>query len=72
MPSRRRRARLLALSVGGHLRISDPAVAEHLGSLLTGGLDGRTRFGTRPLSEAELAEISRTAVDTFLRAFGPG
>ncbi|WP_181784190.1 TetR/AcrR family transcriptional regulator [Pseudonocardia pini] len=64
--------RLLALSVAGELRIADPATAaEQFGSLLTGGMDARTRFGTRALPAAELAGIARSAVDTFLRAFAP-
>lgn len=64
--------RLLALSVAGHLSVADPAVAaEQFGSLLTGGMDARTRFGTRKIPEAELREVARATVDTFLRAFAP-
>jgi AcrR family transcriptional regulator len=64
--------RLLALAVAGRLRVEDPALAaEQFGSLLTGGLEARTRFGTRDLPAAERAEIARAAVDTFLRAFAP-
>jgi AcrR family transcriptional regulator len=64
--------RLLALSVAGHLLVDDPALAaEQFGSLLTGGMDGRTRFGTRRVPEPELREVARATVDTFLRAFAP-
>jgi AcrR family transcriptional regulator len=64
--------RLLALSVAGHLSVSEPAVAaEQFGSLLTGGMDARTRFGTRTVPQTELREVARATVDTFLRAFGP-
>jgi TetR/AcrR family transcriptional repressor of mexJK operon len=64
--------RPLALTVAGHLTVTDPAVAaEQFGSLLTGGMDARTRFGTRPLPEAELREVARATVDTFVRAFAP-
>lgn len=64
--------RLLALSVAGHLSVADPTVAaEQFGSLLTGGMDARTRFGTRAVPAAELREVARAAVDTFLRAFAP-
>jgi TetR/AcrR family transcriptional regulator, mexJK operon transcriptional repressor len=64
--------RLLALSVAGHISVGDPAVAaEQFGSLLTGGMDTRTRFGTRKVPEAELREVARATVDTFLRAFAP-
>ncbi|WP_214403503.1 TetR/AcrR family transcriptional regulator [Pseudonocardia lacus] len=63
--------RLLGLSVAGHLRVDAPAVAaEHFAGLLTGGIDARTRFGTRRLPAAELREVAGAAVDTFLRAFG--
>lgn len=65
--------RLLALSVAGHLRVDTPSVAaEQFASLLTGGMDARTRFGTRRVPEPEMREIARAAVDTFLRAFAPG
>jgi AcrR family transcriptional regulator len=64
--------RLLGLSVAGHLRVEQPALAaEHFSGLLVGGLDGRTRFGTRELPAAERREVAHAAVDTFLRAFGP-
>lgn len=64
--------RLLALSVAGHLSVTEPAVAaEQFGSLLTGGMDARTRFGTRKVPAAELREVARATVDTFLRAFAP-
>jgi TetR/AcrR family transcriptional repressor of mexJK operon len=64
--------RLLALSVAGHLQVDDPAVAaEQFGSLLTGGMDARTRFGTRQVPEFELREVARSTVDTYLRAFAP-
>ncbi|HLU54093.1 MAG TPA: TetR/AcrR family transcriptional regulator [Pseudonocardia sp.] len=64
--------RLLALSVAGHLSVPDPALAaEHFASLLTGGMDTRTRFGTRAVPEEELREVAKAAVDTFLRAFAP-
>jgi len=64
--------RLLALSVAGHLSVGDPALAaEQFGSLLTGGMDARSRFGTRRVPEQELREVAGAAVDTFVRAFAP-
>ena len=64
--------RLLGLSVAGRLGVDAPArAAEQFGSLLTGSMDARTRFGTRQVPPEELREVARDAVDTFLRAFGP-
>jgi hypothetical protein len=39
-------------------------------ALLTAPLETRSKLGTRKLSAAELAEVTRNAVQTFLRAFG--
>ncbi|MFI7068455.1 TetR/AcrR family transcriptional regulator C-terminal domain-containing protein [Kribbella sp. NPDC050124] len=63
--------RLARLALAGRLKVTDPAVAaEQFGALLTGPLETRSRFGTRELGTAELADVTRNAVQTFLRAFG--
>lgn len=63
--------RLARVALAGKLRIEDPAVAaEQLGALLTAPLETRSRLGTRKISTAELDEVTRNAVQTFLRAFG--
>jgi TetR/AcrR family transcriptional regulator, mexJK operon transcriptional repressor len=63
--------RLARLSLAGRLRAIDPTqAAEQFIALLTGPIEIRTRFGTRPVPDAELHEIVRAAVNTFLQAFG--
>jgi TetR/AcrR family transcriptional repressor of mexJK operon len=65
--------RLARLSLAGRLRTCDPAVAaEQFVALLTGPIEGRARFGTRRLPETELWSVTRSAVRTFLLAFGTG
>mgnify|MGYP002621349712 CR=1 FL=1 len=64
--------RLARLTLAGRLRATDPdRAAEQFTALLTGPLEARTRMGTRPLGDADLRDISRAAVHTFLCAFGP-
>ncbi|WP_067722464.1 TetR/AcrR family transcriptional regulator [Nocardia yamanashiensis] len=65
-------ARLAKLALAGKLHLaSDPAIAaEQLAALLTAPLEARTRMGVRRISEAELREVTRNAIATFLRAFG--
>jgi TetR/AcrR family transcriptional repressor of mexJK operon len=63
--------RLLALSVAGRLHINDPSIAaEHLGSLLTGAIDGRTQFGIHPLKDADRDHIVACGIEAFLGAYG--
>ncbi|SEG90155.1 DNA-binding transcriptional regulator, AcrR family [Thermomonospora echinospora] len=63
--------RLARLTLAGHLRATDPdQAAEQFMALLTGPLEARTRMGTRQIGDAELHEITRAAVRTFLHAFG--
>ncbi|MEE1797444.1 TetR/AcrR family transcriptional regulator [Streptomyces sp. JV176] len=64
--------RLARLSLAGRLRPCDPAVAaEQLLALLTAPMEARTRLGTRKVPAAETRTVARSAVDTFLRAYGP-
>ncbi|MGP3755088.1 TetR/AcrR family transcriptional regulator [Streptomyces sp. IBSNAI001] len=64
--------RLARLSLAGRLRPCDPALAaEQLLSLLTGPMEARTRLGTRTVPAAETRAVAQSAVDTFLRAYGP-
>ncbi|MFC9660225.1 TetR/AcrR family transcriptional regulator [Nocardia sp. NPDC127606] len=63
--------RLARLSLSGHLRASDPAIAaEQFLVLITGPMEGRTRLGTRKVSTTEMHAVATAAVDTFLRAYG--
>ncbi|MFD0020535.1 TetR/AcrR family transcriptional regulator C-terminal domain-containing protein [Streptomyces sp. NPDC058382] len=63
--------RLDRLAPAGRLRRCDPAeAAERFLALLTGPLDARSRFGTRDVPEAELRQVGRSALCTFLRAYG--
>ncbi|MER6345931.1 TetR/AcrR family transcriptional regulator [Streptomyces sp. NPDC001595] len=63
--------RLSRLTVSGHLRPCDPALAaEQLLALITGPLETRTRLGTRKVTTAEMRTLAEAAVDTFLRAYG--
>ncbi|WP_231618526.1 TetR/AcrR family transcriptional regulator [Nonomuraea sp. SBT364] len=62
--------RLARLTVAGRLRTPDPLLAaEQFFALLTGPMDRRARLGTRHVPIAELRDLSRAAVHTFLRAF---
>ncbi|OLT19392.1 TetR family transcriptional regulator [Actinomadura sp. CNU-125] len=64
--------RLARLALAGRLRITDPdLVAEQFLALLTGPLEARTRMGTRPIDDAALHDLARTAVDAFLQISGP-
>ncbi len=64
--------RLARLTVAGQLSVSDPGeAAEQLKALLVGPMEGRSRMGTRHVPDAELRRVARSAVATFLRAFGP-
>ncbi|WP_067141430.1 TetR/AcrR family transcriptional regulator [Microtetraspora malaysiensis] len=64
--------RLARLTLAGRLRASDPdRAAEQFMALLTGPLEARSRMGTRRIDDAELHEIARAAVGTFLASFGP-
>ncbi|WP_405148584.1 TetR/AcrR family transcriptional regulator [Sphaerisporangium sp. NBC_01403] len=64
--------RLARLTLAGRLRAADPAqAAEQFLALLTGPMEARSKMGTREIGDAELREVTRGAVDTFLRAFGP-
>lgn len=64
--------RLARLMLAGRLRAADPAqAAEQFGALLTGPMEARSRLGTREVADAELRDVTRAAVHTFLRAFGP-
>ncbi|WP_433349081.1 TetR/AcrR family transcriptional regulator [Microtetraspora malaysiensis] len=64
--------RLARLTLAGRLRAFDPDhAAEQFMALLTGPLEARSRMGTRQIDDAELQEIARAAVRTFLTAFGP-
>ena len=64
--------RLARLALAGRLRATDPdQAAEQFLALLTGPLEARTRMGIRQIEDTELNEIARSAVHTFLAAFGP-
>lgn len=62
--------RLARLSLAGRLRASDPyQAAEQFIALLTGPIETRSRFGTRPVPDTELRDVVRATVHTFLQAF---
>ncbi|MDW5329505.1 TetR/AcrR family transcriptional regulator [Plantactinospora sp. KLBMP9567] len=62
--------RFARLSLAGRLRLTDPdQAARQFFGLLTGPVEIRARFGTRPVPDSESREIVVAAVDTFLRAF---
>ncbi|MFD8015221.1 TetR/AcrR family transcriptional regulator [Streptomyces sp. NPDC058955] len=64
--------RLARLSLAGHLRPCDPAeAAEQFLALLTGPMEARSHLGTRRVPEVELRTVGRSAVRTFLAAYGP-
>ncbi|MFI6169899.1 TetR/AcrR family transcriptional regulator [Nocardia sp. NPDC051052] len=63
--------RLARLSLAGSLQIDDPELAAmQFAALLTGGIDARSRVGTRQVPDAELHVIADAAAATFLKAFG--
>jgi AcrR family transcriptional regulator len=63
--------RLARLTLADRLHATNPdQAAEHFLALLTGPLETRSQMGTRQISDAELDEIARAAVRTFLHAFG--
>ncbi|WP_353944885.1 TetR/AcrR family transcriptional regulator [Streptomyces sp. HUAS MG91] len=63
--------RFARLALAGRLRTEDPArAAEQFLALLTGPMEARSRLGTRAVGAAETREIARSAVDTFLLAYG--
>ncbi|WP_433324099.1 TetR/AcrR family transcriptional regulator [Spirillospora sp. CA-294931] len=63
--------RLARLALTGRLRLTDPdQAAEQFMALLTGPLEARSLMGTRRLDDAELRQITRATVTTFLTAFG--
>lgn len=65
--------RLARVALSGRLELTDPsAAAEQLAALLTGPIENRSHLGTRKLPVSELKAVTRGAVDTFLKAFGPG
>ncbi|MFF5257509.1 TetR/AcrR family transcriptional regulator [Actinomadura viridis] len=64
--------RLARLILAGRLRAADPeTAAEQFLALLTGPMEARTAMGARAVPDDELRALTRAAVDTFLRAFGP-
>ena len=64
--------RLARLTVAGHLHTPDPLLAaEQFFALLCGPMDKRARLGTRNVPNAELRQVAKAAVDTFLAAFTP-
>ncbi|MFE3051884.1 TetR/AcrR family transcriptional regulator [Nocardia sp. NPDC059239] len=64
--------RIARLSLSGHLRAADPAIAaEQFLMLITGPMEGRSRLGTRKVPTAEMRAVATVAVDTFLCAYGP-
>ncbi|MEV6769329.1 TetR/AcrR family transcriptional regulator [Nocardia sp. NPDC051030] len=63
--------KLAQLSLAGRLRTCDPAAAsEQFLALLTAPMETRSRLGTRKVPAAEAKAVAKTAVDTFLRAYG--
>jgi AcrR family transcriptional regulator len=63
--------RLARLALAGRLRLTDPDVAaDQFWALLAGPAENRSRMGTRRVPDPELRDVTRDAVDTFLRAFG--
>lgn len=62
--------RFARFSLQGKLDVQEPEVAaEQFLALLTGPMDNRTAFGTRPAPAAELHSVAESAVRTFLSAF---
>jgi AcrR family transcriptional regulator len=63
--------RLARLSLAGRLDIDDPDIAAaQFTALLAGPADGMLRLGASPVADAELHALTRSAVTTFLKAFG--
>ncbi|MBB5918482.1 AcrR family transcriptional regulator [Nocardia transvalensis] len=63
--------RLARLALSGALRIDDPDLAAaQFAALLTGPVDARSRFGTRPVPASERDPVTAAAVTTFLAAYG--
>ncbi|WP_326733499.1 TetR/AcrR family transcriptional regulator [Streptomyces sp. NBC_01022] len=63
--------RLARLALSGRLRHCDPEeAAEQFLALLTGPFESRSRFGTRAVPDTELRGLARSAVRTFLAAYG--
>ncbi|MEV6155898.1 TetR/AcrR family transcriptional regulator [Nonomuraea sp. NPDC052129] len=63
--------RLARLALSGRLRTTDPDLAaEQFMALLTGPLEARTRMGTQQITDSELRTMARTAMETFVRAWG--
>jgi TetR/AcrR family transcriptional regulator, mexJK operon transcriptional repressor len=62
--------RLAMLGNAGFLRIPDPRLAARQFLALIGAeMPERTRLGTRPIDDAELAAAAAAGVDTFLLAY---
>ena len=62
--------RLAMLGNAGLLRIPDPQLAARQFLALIGAeMPERTRLGTRPIDDAELAAAAAAGVDTFLLAY---
>jgi TetR/AcrR family transcriptional repressor of mexJK operon len=63
---------LARLALSGRLRPLEPTgAAEQLLALLTGPMESRSRLGTRKVTAAQMRAVALSAVDTFLRAYGP-
>ncbi|GAB2657672.1 TetR/AcrR family transcriptional regulator [Nocardia goodfellowii] len=63
--------RLARLALAGSLHIDDPEMAAtQFTALLTGGLDSRSRLGTRAVPDTEIRTGTDAAAATFLKAFG--
>ncbi|WP_433434331.1 TetR/AcrR family transcriptional regulator [Nonomuraea sp. CA-141351] len=62
--------RLARLALAGRLRADDPDVAaEQFMALIIGPLEARSQMGTRATPAAELRDMARAAVDTFMKAW---
>ncbi len=63
--------RLARLALSGRLRHCDPdEAAEQFLALLTGPFENRSRYGTRAVPDTEVHGLARSAVRTFLAAYG--
>jgi AcrR family transcriptional regulator len=63
--------RFARLALAGTLRIEDPDIAAgQFTALLTVPVDGLSRFGTRTVPDSVQRDVARSAVSTFLKAFG--
>lgn len=64
--------RLARLALSGRLRPLEPSLAaEQLLALLTGPVESRSLLGTRKVTADQMRAVALSAVDTFLRAYGP-